>query len=72
MLLIVDEEQTGLGKLGQMFGFESEGIVPDIVTIAKHFGGGVGISALITTCGDRGQGGLARAMRPRTRTATIR
>jgi 2,2-dialkylglycine decarboxylase (pyruvate) len=49
MLLIVDEEQTGLGKLGQMFGFESDGIVPDIVTIAKHFGGGVGISAVITT-----------------------
>jgi len=49
MLLIVDEEQTGLGKLGQMFGFESEGIVPDIVTMAKHFGGGVGISAVTTT-----------------------
>lgn len=49
MLLIVDEEQTGLGKLGSMFGFESEGIVPDIVTIAKHFGGGVGISAVTTT-----------------------
>jgi 2,2-dialkylglycine decarboxylase (pyruvate) len=49
MLLIVDEEQTGLGKLGQMFAFESEGIVPDIITIAKHFGGGVGLSAVITT-----------------------
>lgn len=49
MLLIVDEEQTGLGKLGQMFGFESEGIVPDIITVAKHLGGGVGVSAVITT-----------------------
>ena len=49
MLLIVDEEQTGLGKLGQMFAFESEGIVPDIITLAKHFGGGVGLSAVITT-----------------------
>jgi 2,2-dialkylglycine decarboxylase (pyruvate) len=49
MLLIVDEEQTGLGKLGQMFGFESEGIVPDIITVAKHFGGGVGVSAVITS-----------------------
>jgi len=49
MLLIVDEEQTGLGKLGTMFGFERDGIVPDIVTIAKHFGGGVGISAVTTT-----------------------
>ncbi len=49
MLLILDEQQTGLGKLGQMFGFESEGIVPDIVTLAKHLGGGVGVSAVITT-----------------------
>jgi 2,2-dialkylglycine decarboxylase (pyruvate) len=49
MLLILDEEQTGLGKMGSMFAFESEGIVPDIVTVAKHFGGGVGISAVITT-----------------------
>jgi 2,2-dialkylglycine decarboxylase (pyruvate) len=49
MLLILDEEQTGLGKLGTLFGFEAEGVVPDIVTIAKHFGGGVGISAVTTT-----------------------
>jgi 2,2-dialkylglycine decarboxylase (pyruvate) len=49
MLLIVDEEQTGLGKLGAMFGFERDGIVPDIVTVAKHLGGGVGISAVTTT-----------------------
>ena len=30
MLLILDEEQTGLGKLGTMFAFEAEGVVPDI------------------------------------------
>ncbi len=49
MLLIVDEEQTGLGKLGAMFGFERDGIVPDIVTVAKHLGGGVGVSAVTTS-----------------------
>ena len=49
MLLILDEEQTGLGKLGDMFAFEAEGVVPDIVTLAKHFGGGVCISAVITS-----------------------
>ena len=49
MLLILDEEQTGLGKLGEMFAFEAEGVVPDIVTLAKHFGGGVCISAVITS-----------------------
>ena len=49
MLLILDEEQTGLGKLGDMFAFESEGVIPDIVTLAKHFGGGVCISAVVTS-----------------------
>ena len=49
MLLILDEEQTGLGKLGEMFAFEAEGVVPDIVTLAKHFGGGICISAVVTS-----------------------
>lgn len=49
MLLIVDDEQTGLGKLGTMFGFEDEAVVPDIVTLAKHMGGGVAISSVSTT-----------------------
>ena len=49
MLLILDEEQTGLGKLGSMFAFESEGVVPDIVTLAKHFGGGVCVSSVTTS-----------------------
>ena len=48
-LLIVDEAQTGLAKLGSMWGFEHEGVVPDIFTVSKHFGGGVAISATITT-----------------------
>lgn len=48
-LLIVDEAQTGLAKLGMMWGFEQEQVVPDIFTISKHFGGGVAISAAITT-----------------------
>ncbi|PKB71428.1 MAG: hypothetical protein BZY87_05535 [SAR202 cluster bacterium Io17-Chloro-G6] len=48
-LLIVDEAQTGLAKLGSMWGFEHEAVVPDIFTISKHFGGGVAISAAITT-----------------------
>ena len=39
MLLIVDEAQTGFGRLGTMFGFESDGIVPDFVTLSKTFGG---------------------------------
>ena len=49
MLLILDEAQTGLAKLGAMWGGEQEGVVPDILTISKHFGGGVAVSAAITT-----------------------
>ncbi len=49
ILLILDEAQTGLGKLGTMFACEQEGVVPDLMTISKHFGGGVEISAVVTT-----------------------
>ena len=49
MLLILDEEQTGLGKTGDTFAFEQEGVVPDILTLAKHFGGGVCLSSVSTS-----------------------
>lgn len=49
ILLIFDEAQTGLGKLGTMFAFEEHGVVPDILTISKHFGGGISVSAAITS-----------------------
>lgn len=49
ILLILDEAQAGLGKLGTMFACEQEDVVPDLLTISKHFGGGVEISAVITT-----------------------
>jgi 2,2-dialkylglycine decarboxylase (pyruvate) len=49
MLLIFDESQTGLGKTGKLFGFQHEEVVPDIITLSKHFGGGLPISAVCTT-----------------------
>lgn len=49
MVLIVDEAQTGFGRLGSMFGFEQDDIVPDIVTVSKTLGGGVPLGATITT-----------------------
>lgn len=49
MLCIFDEAQTGLGKLGTMFACEQEGVTPDIMTVSKHFGGGIEISAVVTT-----------------------
>ena len=48
-LLIFDEAQTGLGKLGDMYAYQQCGVVPDIITVSKHFGGGVAISAMVTT-----------------------
>jgi len=49
MLLIMDESQTGLGKTGKMWGHLHEDVVPDIMTVSKHFGGGLPISAVCTT-----------------------
>lgn len=50
MLMILDESQTGLGKTGKLFGFQHEAdMAPDIITISKHFGGGLPISAVCTT-----------------------
>lgn len=49
MLFIMDESQTGLGKTGRMWGHQHEGIVPDIITVSKHFGAGLPVSAVCTT-----------------------
>lgn len=47
-LLIVDEIQTGVGRTGEWFAYELDGITPDAVTIAKGVGGGAPIGALVT------------------------
>jgi len=47
LLLIVDEVQTGFGRTGRMFGYQHEGIVPDVITLAKGLGGGVPIGACL-------------------------
>ncbi|WP_144632126.1 aspartate aminotransferase family protein [Bordetella genomosp. 13] len=49
MLFIMDESQTGLGKTGRMWGHQHEDIVPDIITVSKHFGAGLPVSAVCTT-----------------------
>jgi 2,2-dialkylglycine decarboxylase (pyruvate) len=50
MLMILDESQTGLGKTGKLFGFQHEpGVMPDIIVLSKHFGGGLPISAVVTS-----------------------
>ncbi|AVJ27339.1 aminotransferase class III-fold pyridoxal phosphate-dependent enzyme [Achromobacter spanius] len=47
LLLIVDEVQTGMGRLGTLFGYELFGIEPDIIAIGKGLGGGLPISAIL-------------------------
>ncbi|MBI4234269.1 MAG: acetylornithine transaminase [Chloroflexi bacterium] len=47
ILLILDEVQTGMGRLGTMFGYQHFGAVPDVVTLAKGLGGGVPIGAFL-------------------------
>jgi 2,2-dialkylglycine decarboxylase (pyruvate) len=49
MLLVLDECQTGLGRLGTMYGFEAFGIVPDFLVLSKTLGGGIPIGATVTT-----------------------
>jgi len=49
-LLLMDEVQTGLGRLGTMWGCEPEGVVPDVLLVGKILGGGVfPVGAMVTT-----------------------
>lgn len=48
-LLIFDEVQTGMGRLGSLFAYQSFGIVPDVITMAKGLGGGFPIGACLAS-----------------------
>jgi 2,2-dialkylglycine decarboxylase (pyruvate) len=49
MLLVLDEAQTGFGRLGTMFGFQHDRAVPDLVAVSKTLGGGLPLAATITS-----------------------
>ncbi|MEO1109916.1 MAG: aspartate aminotransferase family protein [Pseudomonadota bacterium] len=76
-LLILDEIPTGLGKTGQMFSFQHDEIVPDIVTIGKSLGGGIlPIAACIArknldVCGDFAIGHYTHEKNPVTARAAL-
>ncbi|MEP1741211.1 MAG: aspartate aminotransferase family protein [Kangiellaceae bacterium] len=48
-LLVFDEVQTGVGRLGSLYAYMDLGVTPDILTSAKALGGGFPIGAMITT-----------------------
>jgi 4-aminobutyrate aminotransferase / (S)-3-amino-2-methylpropionate transaminase / 5-aminovalerate transaminase len=48
-LLIADEMITGMGRTGRHFGVDHTGVIPDIMTVGKAFGGGFPLSGIVTT-----------------------
>ena len=48
-LMIIDEVQTGVGRVGTLYAYESFGVIPDILTTAKGLGGGFPVAATLST-----------------------
>ncbi len=65
ILLILDEVQSGIGRSGNFFAYESSKIKPDIVPIAKGIGGGFPIGAVLMT------NKVAKAMKPGSHGSTF-
>jgi acetylornithine aminotransferase len=64
-LMMLDEIQTGMGRTGRWFGFQHEGLLPDVMTLAKGLGNGVPIGACLA------RGPAADLMRPGSHGSTF-
>jgi acetylornithine/N-succinyldiaminopimelate aminotransferase len=49
LMLIFDEVQTGMGRTGELFGYQNTGVTPDIMPLAKALGGGFPVGACLAT-----------------------
>ncbi len=65
LLLVLDEVQTGVGRTGKLFAHEWAGITPDVMAIAKGFGGGFPVGAVLATAE------AAKGMTPGTHGSTF-
>lgn len=54
ILFLIDEVQTGIGRIGSLFCYEQYGVKPDVVSMAKGLGGGVPVGAVMASeiCAD--------------------
>jgi acetylornithine/N-succinyldiaminopimelate aminotransferase len=64
-LLIFDEVQTGVGRTGTFYGFEHDGVAPDILSLAKGLAGGVPMGAMLAS------EEVGRAFEPGTHASTF-
>lgn len=65
ILLIFDEVQTGVGRIGNWFGYQHYGVEPDVMTLAKSLGGGIPIGAFVAKTE------FANKMQPGTHASTF-
>ena len=65
LLLIFDEVQTGCGRTGQWFAYQTMGVTPDVMTLAKAICGGIAGAAMLTTPE------IATSLRPGMHAATF-
>lgn len=49
LLLIADEVQTGIGRTGQLFAYQTLGYRPDVITVAKGLAGGLPMGAVLAS-----------------------